>query len=78
LGVDCRHNNNNTSSSSRPAITISKRSPLYFQHEGHSQTVFGIQQKQIATELCSSSNSKEEFFLILDPAERTQDIVRCL
>ncbi len=78
-----------SSSSASPAaaaakITMSDRSRLYFQHKGHSRTVVGIQRKQqiLAANLSgsnsSSSSAQEDFILILDPSQRTQDIVKCL
>ncbi|CAM6038112.1 unnamed protein product [Sphagnum compactum] len=81
-----------SSSSASPAaatakITMSDRSPLYFQHKGHSRTVVGIQRKQqilaadsSASNISNSSGSsaQEDFILVLDPSQRTQDIVKCL
>jgi hypothetical protein len=81
-----------SSSSASPAaatakITMSDRSPLYFQHKGHSRTVVGIQRKQqiLAADSSasnisnsSSSSAQEDFILVLDPSEMTQDIVKCL
>ncbi|CAM6048121.1 unnamed protein product [Sphagnum compactum] len=79
------NSSSNSSSSSSPSagkIIITNRSPLYFQHKGHSRTVVGIQRRKAAEQQpgSSSSNSKpaEAFLLILDPSQRTPDIEKCL
>ncbi len=66
-----------SSAAAAAKITMSDRSPLYFQHKGHSRTVVGIQRKQQIL-ASNSSCAQEDFTLILDPSERTQDIVKCL
>ncbi|MCO5568731.1 hypothetical protein L7F22_022430 [Adiantum nelumboides] len=44
-------------------VSTSCRSPLYFQHQGHSRTIVGIQHRK------KSVSSKEEvFLLVLDPS----------
>ncbi|KAG0607497.1 hypothetical protein M758_8G033200 [Ceratodon purpureus] len=55
------------------SITFSNRSPLYFQHRGHSRTIVGI-------ERCKKegSNKEEDYLIVLDPSQRTLDIIRSL
>ncbi|RZC68664.1 hypothetical protein C5167_031903 [Papaver somniferum] len=47
-------------------VTISKKTPLYFQHQGHSRTIVGIQRKQ------PQDGSKQYTLLILDPGHKTK------
>lgn len=58
--------------SERPS-NLSSRSPLYFQHRGHSRTIVGI-------ERCKKdgSNKEEDYLIVLDPSQRTRDIVTAL
>ncbi|KAI3997804.1 hypothetical protein MKX01_007691 [Papaver californicum] len=48
-------------------VTVSKKTPLYFQHEGHSRTIIGIQCKQP-----QHGSSKQYTLLILDPGHKTK------
>ena len=59
--------------SNQKSITVSKRSPLYFQHRGHSRTIVGI-------ERCKKdgSSKEEDYLIVLDPSHRTLDIIRSL
>lgn len=52
---------------------FSNRSPLYFQHRGHSRTIVGI-------ERCNKegSNKEEDYLIVLDPSQRTRDIITAL
>lgn len=52
---------------------FSNRSPLYFQHRGHSRTIVGI-------ERCKKegSNKEEDYLIVLDPSQRTRDITTAL
>ncbi|OMO95139.1 Peptidase C78, ubiquitin modifier-specific peptidase 1/ 2 [Corchorus capsularis] len=60
----------NMSGSSR--VVVSDRAPLYFQHDGHSRTIVGIQAKH-------QQNGKHQFnLLIFDPADRTIALERSL
>ncbi|KAI4383178.1 hypothetical protein MLD38_009048 [Melastoma candidum] len=53
-------------------VMVTTKSPLYFQHEGHSRTIVGIQ-------LQHQANGKHKFsLLVLDPAARTADIMGAL
>jgi hypothetical protein len=59
--------------SERSSNAFSNRSPLYFQHRGHSRTIVGI-------ERCKKdgSNKEEDFLIVLDPSQRTCDIITAL
>lgn len=57
----------------RKPIIISKRSPLYFQHKGHSRTIVGIERRRR-----QQGNGEEVFLLVLDPSQRTEEITKCL
>ncbi|GLT41577.1 hypothetical protein SLA2020_156300 [Shorea laevis] len=58
-------------SNSSPVI-VSDRTPLYFQHDGHSRTIVGIQVKH-------QHNRMQQFsLLILDPGHRTAALERSL
>ncbi|KAE8710723.1 SUMO-conjugating enzyme SCE1-like [Hibiscus syriacus] len=58
--------------SSSSQVVVSDRAPLYFQHDGHSRTIIGIQVK-------NQQNGMRQFnLLILDPAERTFSLERTL
>ncbi|KAK8486307.1 hypothetical protein V6N11_049400 [Hibiscus sabdariffa] len=53
-------------------VIVSDRAPLYFQHDGHSRTIIGIQVK-------NQQNGMRQFnLLILDPSERTIALERSL
>lgn len=56
----------------RQPITLSRRSPLYFQHEGHSRTIVGVERRR------RLGLSEEVFLLVLDPSQRTEDLVTAL
>ncbi|XP_066324714.1 uncharacterized protein [Miscanthus floridulus] len=54
-------------------VTVSNKTPLYFQHQGHSRTIVGIQKKM------GHCGSQEQYtLLILDPGHRTADLERSL
>ncbi|CAL4890543.1 unnamed protein product [Urochloa decumbens] len=56
----------------RPHVTVSNKTPLYFQHQGHSRTIVGIQKKK-------GRGSQDQYtLLILDPGHRTADLERTL
>ncbi|XP_010519581.1 PREDICTED: zinc finger with UFM1-specific peptidase domain protein [Tarenaya hassleriana] len=46
-------------------VRLTSKSPLYFQHDGHSRTIIGIQK-------CWRGLSHQYNLLILDPADRTE------
>ncbi|XP_042449947.1 zinc finger-containing ubiquitin peptidase 1-like [Zingiber officinale] len=48
------------------SVLVSKKTPLYFQHDGHSRTIVGIQMQK-----AKSSSARSYSLLILDPAHRT-------
>ncbi|KAL0452345.1 UNVERIFIED_CONTAM: Zinc finger-containing ubiquitin peptidase 1 [Sesamum latifolium] len=61
---------NNVSKSSDRRVVLSEKAPLYFQHDGHSRTIVGIQAKH-------QKNGKQQYnLLIFDPAEKTGALVR--
>ncbi|KAL3521737.1 hypothetical protein ACH5RR_019886 [Cinchona calisaya] len=63
--------NNSTKPGSR-RVVLSEKAPLYFQHDGHSRTIVGIQAK-------FPSNGIHQYnLLILDPAHRTEDLEKFL
>ncbi|GJM89972.1 hypothetical protein PR202_ga06204 [Eleusine coracana subsp. coracana] len=54
-------------------VTVSDKTPLYFQHQGHSRTIVGIQKKK------GHHGSQDQYtLLILDPGHRTADLERTL
>ncbi|KAH0449441.1 hypothetical protein IEQ34_020133 [Dendrobium chrysotoxum] len=54
-------------------VFISQKTPLYFQHDGHSRTVVGIQMQK------SVKGPEERYsLLILDPGQRTRDLEKTL
>ncbi|XP_066317622.1 uncharacterized protein [Miscanthus floridulus] len=54
-------------------VTVSNKTPLYFQHQGHSRTIVGIQKKM------GHRGFQEQYtLLILDPGHRTADLERSL
>lgn len=54
-------------------ILVSNKTPLYFQHDGHSRTIVGIQMQERLRE------SQNQFtLLVLDPAHRTAALERSL
>ncbi|PKA45866.1 hypothetical protein AXF42_Ash016892 [Apostasia shenzhenica] len=54
-------------------VVLSQKTPLYFQHDGHSRTIVGIQMQKSVT------GSDEKYsLLILDPGQRTRDLEKTL
>ncbi|RAL39803.1 hypothetical protein DM860_013004 [Cuscuta australis] len=53
-------------------VLVCQKSPLYFQHQGHSRIIVGIQKK------CQRNGSKEYNLLILDPGHRTKHLEKSL
>ncbi|BFI39678.1 zinc finger-containing ubiquitin peptidase 1 [Marchantia polymorpha subsp. ruderalis] len=56
----------------RQPVVMSNRSPLYFQHRGHSRTIVGIEHRQL------SDNSEEINLLILDPSQSSEYLAKTL
>ncbi|XP_073393978.1 uncharacterized protein [Physcomitrium patens] len=56
----------------RQPIVFSKRSPLYFQHRGHSRTIVGIEKRW------RPGVSEEVYLIVLDPSQKTGDVIRAL
>lgn len=62
-----------TDKSGMQRVTVSDKTPLYFQHQGHSRTIVGIQKKK------GHHGSQDQYtLLILDPGHRTADLERTL
>ncbi|RZR86154.1 hypothetical protein BHM03_00013303 [Ensete ventricosum] len=55
------------------SVLISEKTPLYFQHDGHSRTIVGIQMQKGK---CASEHHYS--LLVLDPAHRTAALERSL
>ncbi|KAL1565471.1 zinc finger-containing ubiquitin peptidase 1-like isoform X1 [Salvia divinorum] len=63
----------NTGESGNQPVVLSEKSPLYFQHDGHSRTIVGIQAKP------EKKNGMLQYnLLILDPSERTRALEKSL
>ncbi|KAI3749129.1 hypothetical protein L6452_12731 [Arctium lappa] len=63
---------NMLSKSSCNRVVVTQKAPLYFQHDGHSRTIVGIQLKSLP-------NGVQQYnLLILDPAHKTQVLKSCL
>lgn len=60
------------SKSGQNQVILSEKAPLYFQHDGHSRTIIGIQVKR------SRNGMKQYNLLILDPAHQTEVLERSL
>ncbi|KAJ7547802.1 hypothetical protein O6H91_08G105000 [Diphasiastrum complanatum] len=57
-----------------PTLSLTKgKRPLYFQHQGHSRTIVGIQRCRKNPEA-----PEEVFLLVLDPSQKTDDLSRAL
>ena len=55
------------------AVVVSKKPPLYFQHEGHSRTLVGVERRQPRP-----GAPAEVSLLILDPSQATAPLVGAL
>ncbi|GMH09092.1 hypothetical protein Nepgr_010932 [Nepenthes gracilis] len=53
-------------------VVVTEKMPLYFQHDGHSRTIVGVQVKH------QQNGVKEYNLLILDPSHRTETLERSL
>ncbi|KAA8533503.1 hypothetical protein F0562_031063 [Nyssa sinensis] len=63
---------NRLAKSGNPRVIVSEKSPLYFQHQGHSRTIVGIQVKH-------QRNGMHQYnLLILDPAHKTAALEKSL
>ncbi|CAM6082885.1 unnamed protein product [Calypogeia fissa] len=58
---------------SRELVNMSKRSPLYFQHRGHSRTIVGIKRRREP-----ASTSEDVYLLVLDPSVSTELLMKSL
>eukprot|EP00898_Chlorokybus_atmophyticus_P007134 jgi/Chlat1/7421/Chrsp6S07445 len=58
------------SGSQSSSVVSTNRPPIFFQHQGHSRTIVGIQKRR-----SKLSYDEEVFLLVLDPAQRTEEIV---
>ncbi|XP_024393382.1 uncharacterized protein [Physcomitrium patens] len=57
----------------RQPIVFSKKSPLYFQHRGHSRTIVGIEKRQRLGGMTEEIN-----LFVLDPSQKTADVAKVL
>ncbi|XP_021762477.1 zinc finger with UFM1-specific peptidase domain protein-like [Chenopodium quinoa] len=58
--------------SQRRGVVVTNKMPLYFQHQGHSRTIIGIQAKH-------QKNGQQQYnLLVLDPAHNTEALERSL
>ncbi|XP_076909065.1 uncharacterized protein LOC143566192 [Bidens hawaiensis] len=57
---------------SKSGVVVTEKSPLYFQHNGHSRTIVGIQLKSLP------NGTRQYTLLILDPAHKTHVLESCL
>ena len=55
------------------AVVVSEKPPLYFQHEGHSRTLVGVERRQPRP-----GAPAEVSLLILDPSQATAPLVGAL
>ncbi|KAL4575697.1 hypothetical protein LXL04_011781 [Taraxacum kok-saghyz] len=53
-------------------VVVTQKPPLYFQHDGHSRTIVGIQLKSFP------NGMQQHNLLILDPAHKTKVLESCL
>ncbi|CAA0831285.1 Peptidase C78- ubiquitin fold modifier-specific peptidase 1/ 2 [Striga hermonthica] len=53
-------------------VVFSEKSPLYFQHDGHSRTIVGIQAKHL------KNRTKQYNLLILEPSDKTRILEKSL
>ncbi|KAJ8559788.1 hypothetical protein K7X08_003846 [Anisodus acutangulus] len=63
---------NKSRKSGNHGILVSQKAPLYFQHDGHSRTIVGIQIK------CQRNGSMQYNLLILDPGHPTESLAKSL
>ncbi|XP_060171702.1 uncharacterized protein LOC132602906 isoform X1 [Lycium barbarum] len=63
---------NRSRKSGNHGILVSQKAPLYFQHDGHSRTIVGIQIK------CQGNGSMQYNLLIFDPGHPTESLARSL
>ncbi|PKI68686.1 hypothetical protein CRG98_010966 [Punica granatum] len=56
----------------RRKVTLSNKSPLYFQHDGHSRMIIGIQVKH------QGDGKRQCSLLVLDPGHRTDTLEKSL
>ncbi|XP_071711970.1 uncharacterized protein [Rutidosis leptorrhynchoides] len=64
--------NNRVDKSGPKQVVVTQKSPLYFQHDGHSRTIVGIQLKKLP------NGTQQHNLLILDPAHTTEVLESCL
>ncbi|MCD9645586.1 hypothetical protein HAX54_034602 [Datura stramonium] len=63
---------NKSRKSGNHGILVSEKAPLYFQHDGHSRTIVGIQIK------CQRNGSMQYNLLLLDPGHTTESLAKSL
>eukprot|EP00252_Welwitschia_mirabilis_P027966 TRINITY_DN9854_c0_g1_i1.p1 TRINITY_DN9854_c0_g1~~TRINITY_DN9854_c0_g1_i1.p1 ORF type:complete len:188 (-),score=32.79 TRINITY_DN9854_c0_g1_i1:235-750(-) len=72
-GDKCSHSNSEPKNSKGNVFT-SQKTPLYFQHDGHSRTIIGIQRRQKS----KGKPHEDAILLILDPAQNTKELAMAL
>lgn len=50
-------------------VALSAKPPLFFQHQGHSRTVVGVERRRLGRE-----SDEETLLLILDPSSRSAEL----
>nr|GEX29786.1 hypothetical protein [Tanacetum cinerariifolium] len=63
---------NMTTKSGGNRVAVTQKAPLYFQHDGHSRTIVGIQMKRLP------NGTDQHNLLIFDPAHKTHVLESCL
>ncbi|GJW02732.1 zinc finger with UFM1-specific peptidase domain protein isoform X1 [Tanacetum coccineum] len=63
---------NMTTNSGGNRVIVTQKAPLYFQHDGHSRTIVGIQMKRLP------NGTDQHNLLIFDPAHKTHVLESCL
>lgn len=64
------------------SIILSQRSPLYFQHRGHSQTIVGVERRRKTSpppeQHFDGDDDDDVYLLVLDPSQPTMRILQSL
>eukprot|EP00271_Cylindrocystis_brebissonii_P017407 TRINITY_DN4525_c1_g1_i2.p1 TRINITY_DN4525_c1_g1~~TRINITY_DN4525_c1_g1_i2.p1 ORF type:complete len:699 (-),score=217.84 TRINITY_DN4525_c1_g1_i2:1032-3128(-) len=78
---------NQKDASASSSVYCSNKTPLYFQHEGHSRTIVGIEKRQRqgskagrlqGGEAGDSTEEEEMYLLVLDPSQKPEELERAL
>ncbi|KNA06347.1 hypothetical protein SOVF_181900 [Spinacia oleracea] len=63
---------NKPKESQKRGVVVTNKMPIYFQHQGHSRTIIGIQAKH------QKNGSKQYNLLVLDPGHKTEALEKSL